>query len=219
MILVVFALPQEASFFSKWLAAESERFTEKIEVAIVGVGEAAVRRILPNILKKKRPRILLCGGFSGALSDEMSAETIFLATNRSTHPINFPRRGLSRQVPSVVSNAGSAVQSGVDEIHGVDMESEIILQVAQQHGIPLITLRVITDTPCELIPVPWAVCFDLATQKPRVFKTLVWLMCHPEKWKVFFKFLARLRRCAALLSDALVSVLIQLAEPQTPPLR
>jgi len=39
MILVVFALPQEASVFRHWLAVENGRSHEKIEIALVGVGE------------------------------------------------------------------------------------------------------------------------------------------------------------------------------------
>ena len=39
MILVVFALPQEASVFRHWLAVENGRIHEKIEIALVGVRE------------------------------------------------------------------------------------------------------------------------------------------------------------------------------------
>ena len=50
MILVVFALPQEASVFRHWLAVENGRLHEQIEIALIGVREQAVRENLPAVL-------------------------------------------------------------------------------------------------------------------------------------------------------------------------
>lgn len=77
MILVVFALPQEASVFRHWLAVENRRIHEKIEIALVGVREQAVRENISAVLQRYPPRLIICGGFSGALNDELSAKTEF----------------------------------------------------------------------------------------------------------------------------------------------
>ena len=50
----------------------------------------------------------------------------------------------------------------------VDMETEFIARACAAHGIPLLSLRVITDTPTEPFLAPPSVLFDIEQQRTPV---------------------------------------------------
>jgi len=65
-----------------------------------------VRENLPAVLQRYHPRLIICGGFSGALNDELSAESVFLASNRTTvsfSDLDFPIQGRAYHVNTVIN--------------------------------------------------------------------------------------------------------------------
>ena len=62
----------------------------------------------------------------------------------------------------------------------VDMETEFIARACAEHGIPLLSLRVITDTPREPFPAPPNVLFDIEQQRTRFLTLASILSCTSE---------------------------------------
>src|SRR5262249_12183700 len=88
----------------------------------------------------------------------------------------------------------------------VDMETEFIARACAEHGIPLLSLRVITDTPHEPFPAPPKVLFDIEQQRTHLLKLVRFLLAHPNKIPGLVEFARRIARARKTLATALVDV-------------
>jgi adenosylhomocysteine nucleosidase len=61
-----------------------------------------------------------------------------------------------------------------------DMETEFIARAFATCGIPLLSLRVISDTPHNRLPAPANVLFDIERQQTRMLKLATHLLAHPN---------------------------------------
>jgi hypothetical protein len=68
-----------------------------------------------------------------------------------------------------------------DGAAAVDMETEWIARACAARKIPMLSLRVISDTVAAPFPVPPAVLFDLERQKTDAFRLGVHLLKHPAQ--------------------------------------
>jgi nucleoside phosphorylase len=137
-------------------------------VAELGIGHAAADN-LHDILKTRRPQILLSVGFGGALLEGMHTGSVIVSTEAAS--VLLPSQRI-RMNPSLADDALSALvaagmpatqgrtvtvpeplMSGVDkQRHGaltgasvVDMETFWIAQEANQAEIPLVSVRAVID--------------------------------------------------------------------------
>ena len=65
-----------------------------------------MRENLPAVLQRYHPRLIICGDFSGALNDELSAGTVFLGSNKTTvslSDLDFPIHGRAYHVNTVIN--------------------------------------------------------------------------------------------------------------------
>jgi hypothetical protein len=60
------------------------------------------------------------------------------------------------------------------------METECIAAVCAAHQLPMLSLRVISDTPAEPLPAPPHVLFDLEKQKTSFLRLGFYLATHPS---------------------------------------
>ena len=204
MILVVFALPQEAQDFLRWLAANPRN----VRVEFIGVGAKSVERRLPALLEKWQPTEVIAAGFAGALTNELQLGSVFCAANFSTVSADLPRAILhssSSVIETAAERAALAEKTGAS---CVDMESATVARIAV--GIPLLVLRAITDTPDAPIPIPFSVSYDLARQKIQSSSILFWLVTRPARWPAFIRFLRDVRCARRALTDALIGSLNRL---------
>lgn len=151
--LVLFAVPQEARPFRKFVIGRPE-----VRVRVTGIGarraEAAVRE---ELLRSLPDRVLTCG-FAGGLNPVLQCGALvgqwdetWAEPDRLTAAGFTPGRFLC--VERIVSTAREKgrlrEQTGAD---AVEMESGFIIRVCREHGVPAATLRVISDAADEDLP-------------------------------------------------------------------
>jgi nucleoside phosphorylase len=204
-----------------------------IEVLHTGVGEKVCRQRLGKFLSARRTagRIhggeqdqqfdcLISAGFAGALDNDLKIGDLLLAENFSTVHISETRASLSSlhihtanllTVPALIDSPEErnklALTSGAV---AVDMETEFIARACAACGIPLLSLRVISDTPHNRLPAPANVLFDIERQQTRMLKLATHLLAHPNRLPRLVHFASRIVHARKILADALVATVRKL---------
>jgi hypothetical protein len=88
----------------------------------------------------------------------------------------------------------------------VDMETEFIARACVAPGIPLLALRVITDTPTQPLPAPPSVLFDIQRQRTHIAVLAKFFLAHPRRMPGLIQFARRISRARKTLSNALVRI-------------
>ncbi len=228
MIAVTFALPAESSAFLRRLGnkSRSDRHDIKtirgeiddrtIEVLHTGVGEELCRQRMASFLQDRQFACLVSAGFAGALNDKLRAGDLLLAENFSTVELNAMRSGLGS---SLIHRANLlTVTSIIDSIEerqkiaqttgavAIDMETEFIARACAEHGVPLLSLRVISDSPSEPFPGPSKILFDIERQRTHVRKLAMFFLAHPTRVPRLVQFAKRIARARTTLANALLEV-------------
>jgi adenosylhomocysteine nucleosidase len=232
MIAITFALPAESSQFLRRLRSKLRadrngigvvRGTindRAVEVLHTGVGEKTCRERIGNFLEHTRFELLISTGFAGALNNRLHVNDLLLAQNFSTVDQKQAQTALSGlsvhtadllTLPALIDSSEEresiARKSGAA---AVDMETEFIAQACAAHVIPLLSLRVITDTPVESFPVPADVLFDVEQQRTQVTTFAKFFLAHPNRILHLVQFAKRIARARKTLSNALIQILGEL---------
>ena len=228
---VTFALPAESSEFLRRLdnklctgrnAIRIIRGTlddREIEVLHTGVGEKVCRQRVGKFLKNQQFEFLISAGFAGALNDQLHSGDLLLARNFSTLDLterqSFPSLPIHQAdlltLPALIdsSEERNEIARSTDAA-AVDMETEFIARACAEHGIPLLSLRVITDTPREPFPAPVHVLFDIAKQRTDLPKLAAFFLAHPTRVPRLIQFARRITNARKTLANALVTLLREL---------
>jgi nucleoside phosphorylase len=229
MIAITFALPAESAAFLRCLGDKSRADRNGIptirgkiddravEVLHTGVGEKICRQRLEKFLRDQQFDCLISAGFAGALNDDLQIGDLLLAENFSTVDLSKTRASLSR-LPIHIANlltVSALIDSREDRnklAHtsgavAVDMETEFIARACAAHGVPLLSLRVVSDTPKELFPAPPDVLFDLERQQTQMLNLATYLFAHPHRVPRLVQFARRIARAKKILANAVVDVL------------
>jgi adenosylhomocysteine nucleosidase len=229
---VTFALPAESSEFLRRLRHKSRtdrngivaiRGTiddRAVEVLHTGVGEEICRERIGKFLADAQFDILISTGFAGALNNESEVGDLLLAKNFSTIDLRQPQPALSglsvhtgelltlrSVVHSPEDRETMARESGAA---AVDMETEFIARSCAAHGIPLLSLRVITDTPHQPFPAPPEVLFDVEQQRTHIWPFAKFFLARPNRVPDLVQFAKRIARARKILATALVDVVRRL---------
>jgi crotonobetainyl-CoA:carnitine CoA-transferase CaiB-like acyl-CoA transferase len=89
----------------------------------------------------------------------------------------------------------------------VDMETEFIAKACAARGVPMISLRAISDTVAEPFPAPAKVLFDVEKQRTPAARLAFYLVTHPWAISRLKNFAARIADARKALTDAVVGVL------------
>lgn len=232
MIAVTFALTAESSAFLRRLPKKSisrhsgievisgEIDHSAIEILHTGVGESICRQRIGKYLARSQPVCVMSAGFAGGLDDQLRVGDLLLAENFST-----PRLPKIRTLVSTVPiHCGKllTVPAIIDSIEerkriaqttgasAVNMETEFIARACAQHGTPLLSLRVISDTPANPLPAPSEVLFDVMKQRTDMLKFVRFFLAHPNRLPRLVHFARRIARARETLADALVQVVHEL---------
>ena len=225
MIAVTFALPAESSEFLRRLGNKSRadrngisivRGTidhRSIEVIHTGVGENICRERIGKFLENQQFDFLISAGFAGSLNHELQVNDLLVAKNFSTLDLKHAQSSLSNvsihvanmlTVPALIDSSEEreriARESGAS---AVDMETEFIARACAAHGIPLLALRVITDTPTQPFPAPPSVLFDIQQQRTHIAVLAKFFLAHPRRMPGLIQFAKRIARARKTLSNAL----------------
>jgi nucleoside phosphorylase len=226
MIAVTFALPSESSEFLRRLGNKSRanrngvsivRGTighRSIEVIHTGVGEKICTERIAKFLENELFDFLISAGFAGSLNHELHVNDLLVAKNFST--IDLKHASLSNvsiyaanmlTVPALIdSNEERERIARESRASAVDMETEFIARACTAHGIPLLALRVITDTPTQPFPAPANVLFDIQQQRTHIAVLARFFLTHPKRVPGLVHFARRVARARKILASALNTV-------------
>jgi len=231
-IAVTFALPAESSEFLRRLRDKSPADRDgirtvrgtmdhrTIEVLHTGVGEEICRERIGRFLENQHFDFLISAGFAGALNHELQVNDVLMAKNFSTidlkqahsllsplliHPIDLLT--VRAVIDSSEERERMARESGAS---AADMETEVIARACAEYGVPLLSLRVITDTPREPFPVPPSVLFDVERQRTQMLKLAKYFLAHPNRLPRLIQFARRIGHARKILGNALVMLVREL---------
>lgn len=232
MIAVTFALPAESSEFLKRLSNKSQSHRNgvsivrgkigdrEVEVMHTGVGEKACRERLRKFLDDQKFELLISSGFAGALNNESEIGDLLLAKNFSTIELNKSRSSFSElrirtadllTLPHLIDSTDERNRIGrASGAAAVDMETEFIARGCAEYGIPLLSLRGISDTPREPFPVAPKILFNLEQQRTDIAGLAKFLVAHPSRIPRLIQFARRIAHVRKILASALFTVAMAL---------
>lgn len=199
--LVCFAVREE-------LAPFRSRVIDGVRPILTGIGPNNARTTLLNVLKSDPPEEVFTCGFAGGLNPRLAVGTVV-----------FDAENLPSLTPALI-NAGavpcrfhcsSRIATTADEKRllyaetgkdAVEMESGVIQEICRERGIPVVTVRAISDTAEEDLPVDFNALFD-SRQRIRWGRFGWKLMCSPG----LIPALKRLQRHSAMAAGRLADVL------------
>jgi nucleoside phosphorylase len=164
------------------------------------------------------PDFVISAGFAGGLDDRLKLSSLFVATNFSDTALVARARQLlggewcffgamHTAVAAVETRAEKSRLAAATGACAVDMETRAIARICGDAAIPLLSLRVVSDTASTSLPVPFAHWFDLKRQRPRPFALVSYLALHPARIRLFYQFVRGLGPARAQLAKALVKLI------------
>jgi len=201
-IAIAFALPAESSDFIRLLVKPGTCAREGVEstcgyihgrsVALfhTGAGKKSCTPRIERFLGQQQFKYLISAGFAGALDQKLKVGDLLLSENFSSPelmrslPADFAGNALFlgklATVPKVIDSKSERNRVAVEsDAVAVDMETEFIAAACAVHRVPMLSLRVMSDTPSEPLPAPPEVLFDLEKQKTNVGRLALYLATHP----------------------------------------
>lgn len=203
--LICFALKEEAGAFRKRLAKDGT-----VSVLVTGMGKENTRRTLLERLDSVRPVFVLTCGFAGGLNPNLAAGEVLFSTADSTLSAKLIAAGAkaamfhcsSRIATTIAEKAELRRTTGAG---AVEMESEAVHQVCRERGIPCATVRVISDTANENLPLDFN-----QLSKSDLSLDFGKLICAIAKAPGKIPALLRLQRKCSLAAVKLADVLMKL---------
>jgi adenosylhomocysteine nucleosidase len=228
VIAVTFALPAESREFLRRLSDKSQvdrngirvirgRMNDRtIEVLHTGVGEKVCRQCVEKFLEDVQFDCLISTGFAGALTDDLHIGDVLLAKNFSTVDLDAKTASLSSfpiqhailvTIPALIESSEERKEvARTTGAAAVDMETEFIARACARRGIPLLSLRVISDTPSERFPAPANVLFDIERQQTPMLRLARHFLARAHHAPRLVRFARRIARARKTLGNALIEV-------------
>lgn len=211
MISTVFALEFESTAFRTML-------TKRLCVSVWTLGLAGYRGapVLRRLIEKSRPEIIVSAGFSGALQPDIGLGAIVIGDNFSDPQLlqetlsKSPtfRKGSITTVESVLETA--IAKKALGESSGAlacDMESSHLYAICVSAGIPMLSVRCISDVFDQDMPLPGNILIDPETGKSDPAAIFRHLFRHPGQAPQFAKLINEAKIAQKSLAKALVEIL------------
>jgi adenosylhomocysteine nucleosidase len=160
--LICFALKEEAAPFRKIATRKTATAQADLSILLTGIGRQNAQKSMREFLAANSPKLVLTCGFAGGLNPELKlGEVIFElagpAANDQKLAANLAAAGAKpakifcaeRIATSIAEKKKLRAETGAD---AVEMESASIHAVCRERGIPCATVRVISDTAGEDLP-------------------------------------------------------------------
>lgn len=198
-MLVCFAVPQEARPFRKRLGQQAG-----VRILITGMGRENAERSIRATLNAARPARVLTCGFAGALREDLQIGDVICATETplpGARPVRIFCH--DRVAVSVEEKAALRQRTGAD---AVEMESGFIEGICRESGVPCATLRVISDTAQESLPLDFNALLTQAKELDALKLALAVLKA-PQKIPALMRLGKNSALAAERLADALGAAL------------
>jgi nucleoside phosphorylase len=197
--------------------ANIERRTSNVCVVHTGVGATKCEERLGSFLRGEKPELLIASGFCGGTMDELHPGDLIIADNASELS-NKVRAILPGAVAGKIHSADRIIDPVVDRYeigreHGaiaIDMETETIARLCAERSIPVLALRVISDSPVAPFPMPPSVLFDIEKQRPNFSALLSYIARNPASAIHLAQFTTQIARAKWKLANALCAVICAL---------
>ena len=160
LTLVCFALKEEAAPFRKMAAGKSD-----VSILLVGIGRLNAEKSVRDFLAANSPGLVLTCGFAGGLNPDLKIGDVVFdisAEDKTKPPYVSSYQALvaagakwvtffcaDRIAITVAEKTKLHAETGADV---VEMESAAVQAVCRERGIPCVTIRVISDTAEEDLP-------------------------------------------------------------------
>jgi adenosylhomocysteine nucleosidase len=150
--LICFALKEEAAPFQKMAAGKSG-----ISILITGIGRENAEKSIQGFLAKNSPDLVITCGFAGGLNPKLALGEVVFQTSDEKLRAKLGAAGAkyveffcAGRIATTVSEKKVLYdETGCD---AVEMESEAIFWICYKHDVPCATVRVISDTADEDLP-------------------------------------------------------------------
>ena len=151
-ILVCFALKEEAAPFQKLTVG-----TEGISARLTGIGRVNAEKTIRECLAARSPGLVLTCGFAGGLNPKLQIGDVVFRTVDPELDARLASAGAkpgsfycaSRIAVTKAEKQALRQSSGAD---AVEMESEAIQAVCRERGVRCATVRAISDTADDDLP-------------------------------------------------------------------
>ncbi len=150
--LVCFALEDEARAFRSLTAGRPH-----VSVLLTGIGKRNAERVVKEYLAQHSPLAVLTCGFAGGLNPELKMGDVVFETTDASWKNQFTALGAKpirffcadRIATTVAEKAELRKATRAD---AVEMESAAVARLCHERGISCATVRVISDTATEDLP-------------------------------------------------------------------
>jgi nucleoside phosphorylase len=216
MIAVTFAHPSESRDFLRLIGGRHR----ELKVLHTGIGASACRQSIGPFLQNHRFKLVISSGFAGGLDDSLGPGDLLLAENFSNprlldqaRELIIARSGKLTTAARVIDGATERLRLGREhKAVAVDMETECIAEACAVHQLPLLSLRVISDTPKKPLPAPADILFDLERQRTASGRMAAYLLTHPLGAVRLIRFSRQVANARADLAIGLKTLVEEFAE-------
>ena len=239
-VIVTFALPDESRSFLAALTGVRTihrgrppalpttmgRLDDKL-VAVVhtGMGDTAAgrARLRETMATAENLRGVISAGYAGGLAAHLQVGDLVLGENFSDARLAASACRLlqderlhagvitTQNQVAATAAAKSSLAAGTGAL-AVDMETGWIAEVCAGAGVPMLSLRVISDAAGQDFPVPAHLLFDAVRQRPRYLALPAWLLAHPGRIAPFVRFVRGLGPARERLTRALRLLVVRLQQ-------
>ena len=217
MIAITFALRAESAQLAAQLH-EKKINDRPIVIWHTGVGQKHCLLRMNEFLKSEPPDYLISSGFAGGVDADLQVGDLILAENFSDRQLLAKAEQILtayKVKPVKLFTSATIIDSIADRNEiahannaaAVDMETAVVADVCATHGVRMLSLRVITDSVQDPLPVPPAVLFNIDRQQTDFATLLRYLLRHPGATRRLLNFSGQIARARAVMTNAIVALL------------
>lgn len=202
--LITFAVEEEARSFRRQRIAPTQ-------ILVTGIGSRNAQRALHQALTGPLPKRVLTCGFAGGLNPGFPFGAVLFSADEGfdltpalvTAGARFARfHPADRVIITAAEKHALRQTTGAD---AVEMESAIIRAMCRERGIPSATVRVISDTADEDLPLDFNRLLS-SDARLRSDRLVVALLKSPTRIRALIRMGFRTRRAAGELANVLGSL-------------
>lgn len=218
MIAVAFALEFESAFFR---AKHDPRL--RLAIWLLGAMGSGAAVVLEKKLAEVRPELVISAGFAGGLQTEIGVGDLVLGRNYSDARI-VERLVLSdrwhigdvhtceRILETVADKRRLGTETGG---LAADLETRHMADVCRRRGVPMLSVRCISDAVEDPMPVPAETLLNPVTGRPEPLQLFKHLVTNPGSVPGFNRLLKNAKIAQAHLASGLDEILPQLLRGNT----
>ncbi|HTI70874.1 MAG TPA: hypothetical protein VMF06_12975 [Candidatus Limnocylindria bacterium] len=188
------------------------RQVDELTLVVTGMGPVHARKTAERILEAGENQVVWTCGYAGGLNPELGVGAVVYSADAGFPFQGGLAAGLARQARLVtidtvaVSRSDKAALRSRSGADAVDMESAIIREIAALRGIPSATVRTVSDTADQDLPLDFNA---LSTSAGGIhpFKLALALIGAPQKIPRLIRFGGETARAAEALAEVLEKAL------------